>query len=165
MINNTLHPNIIKKKSKVSGYGLFATKDIPQGTVIWKYGNVRIYTKEQYSNFSERYKRILRRFCYEDVNGTLVYCIDDSKYFNHSCDPNIMSLNSEKDITIKDVIEDEELTYDYGYWYLKWNDPFLCKCDSKNCRHIIKRESSDSLIIKNLERLAKESWVNSLKKY
>lgn len=161
--NSTLHPDIIKKKSIVSGYGLFATKDIPIGTVIWKCGNVRIYSKEQYDKFSERYKKILRHFCYEGVNETLVYCIDDSKYFNHSCDPNTMSLNSEKDIAIKDIIKGEELTYDYGYWYLKWNEPFLCKCGSKNCRGIIKREPQNSLVVKNLERLVKEAWKNSSK--
>lgn len=160
---NVLHPHIIKKKSEVSGYGLFASKDIPQGTVIWKYGNVRVYTLEQYNNFSERYKAILRRFCYEGVNETLVYCTDDSKYFNHSCDPNSMSIDLEKDITIKNIYKEEEITYDYSYWYLKWNEPFLCKCGSKNCRHIIKRELPDSPTVTNLEQLAKESWENSSK--
>ena len=159
---NVLHPDIIKKKSSIGGYGLFALKDIPIGTVIWNYGNVRVYTKDQYDSFSGRYKAILRHFCYEGIDDTLVYCIDDSKYFNHSCDPNSMSIDSEKDITIKDVMKGEEITYDYGYWYLKWNEPFLCKCGSKNCRHIIKREFSDSPTVTNLEQLAKEAWKNLL---
>lgn len=161
MNNNVLHPDIIKKKSTIGGYGLFATKDIPMGTVIWKCGNIRIYTKKDYDGFSKRYQSILRHFCYEGANGTLVYCTDDSKYFNHSCDPNTMSIDSEKDITIRDILKDEELTYDYGYWYLPWNEPFKCNCKSLKCRNIIKRELPDSDIIKRLNRRAKLAWRNA----
>jgi SET domain-containing protein len=161
MNNKVLHPDIIKKKSSVTGYGLFANKDIPKGTVIWKYGNVRVYTKEQYENFSDRYKKILLHFCYEGINDTLVYCTDNSKYFNHSCDPNTMSIDSEKDIAIKDIKVGEELTYDYGYWYVKFNKPFICKCCSENCRHIIKREFANSSVISNLNNSANEAWKNS----
>ncbi len=158
--NKVLHPDIIKKKSKLSGSGLFAKKDIPKGTIIWKFGNVRIYTKEQYDQFSDRYKAILRKYCYEGDNKTLVYCIDDSKYFNHSCNPNTMSINTEMDIAIKDIISGEEMTYDYGCWFLKWNEPFICHCQNPNCRHIIKREPPDSEIIKRLTHLAKEAERN-----
>ncbi|MDD5454042.1 MAG: SET domain-containing protein [Candidatus Ratteibacteria bacterium] len=161
MNNMVLHPDIILKRSSVAGFGLFASKDIPIGTVIWKYGNVRVYTKEQYDKFSERYKAILRHFCYEGSNETLVYCTDNSKYFNHSCDPNTMSIDTEKDITIKDVFAGEELTYDYGYWYLKWNDAFMCHCGSDDCRRYIKREPQESPTIRNLETMVKKAWENS----
>jgi len=156
-----LHPDIIKKRSPLSGYGLFASKNIPVGTVIWKYGNVRVYSKKQYDNFTEAYKSILRHYCYEGVDGTLVYCTDNSKYFNHSCDPNTMSIDSEKDITIRDVLKSEELTYDYGYWYLPWNEPFKCNCNSLICREIIKRELPYSDTVKRLNRRAKVAWRNS----
>lgn len=163
MNNNVLHPDIIKKRSPLGGYGLFATKDIPIGTVIWKHGNVRVYTKKNYNQFSDRYKAVLRHYCYEGTGGTLVYCTDNSKYFNHSCDPNTMSIDNEKDITIRDVLADEELTYDYGYWYLPWNKPFKCSCKSLICRGIIKRESADSDTIKRLNRRAKVAWKNASK--
>ncbi len=155
-----LHPDIIKTKSPLDGFGLFAKKDIPKGTIIWKLGNIRIYTVDQYNDLTERKKDILRHFCYEGKDGTLVYCTDDSKYFNHSCDPNTMSLNDEIDITIKDVHNGEELTYDYGYWYIKWNVPFECKCGSENCRGLIKRESSKSDVIIRLESLANDAGKN-----
>lgn len=160
MNNNVLHPDITKKKSRISGTGLFAKRIIPKGTIIWKFGNVRIYTKEQYDKFTERYRAILRHFCYEEDNGTLVYCFDNSKYFNHNCDPNAMSINAEMDIAIRDVTRGEELTYDYGYWYVRWNEPFACRCHSENCRHIIKRENPDSEVIKRLTCLAKEAKRN-----
>jgi len=62
-------------------------------------------------------------------------------YMNHSCDPNT-KIDGMKVIALRDILDGEELTFDYAlteqdpYWQMK------CNCGSSNCRGIIKGETT-----------------------
>lgn len=60
---------------------------------------------------------------------------------NHSCDPNLGFTSNEKLSVMKDIVAEEELTYDYstadiGDWVGDWK----CNCGSKDCRGKITRK-------------------------
>lgn len=62
--------------------------------------------------------------------------------FNHSCDANLGFGGEEEElvVTLRDIAEGEELTYDYGLMDTEnslWNG-LTCKCGSTNCRGELK---------------------------
>ena len=156
-----LHPDLAIRKSPLSGKGLFAKKTIPKGTIVWKLEGepARIYTENQYKKFAKRYKKILNKYAYKDNYGKIIYLLCNSKFWNHSCDPNATPINNklDMDIAIKDIKPTQEITYDYAFLLLDSQKIQKCKCKSKNCRVLIKREPQNSRIINRLSKLAREA--------
>ena len=147
-----LHPSVVRKYSKINGRGLFAKKRIPEGTVIWRMdGDVRIYTGKEIDDFRPSYKKLLVKYGYYDQIGRLVFCTDNAKYWNHSCDPNSAPIAMDADIAIRDIDGGEELTYDYallespGY-------AMTCSCGTSSCRHTVIRLPITSDVIAKLFR-------------
>lgn len=157
-----LHPDIILKKSSISGKGLFAKKNIPKETILLISPKVRVYTISQYTALSKKYKAILKKYAYEDDEGNLVYHIDNVKYWNHSCNPNA-SYIGDFEITIRDIKTGEELTYDYGIIHPRWLPAMKCHCGTAECRKLIKRESQNSPVVRRLHLLAKAAIKNAFK--
>ena len=134
------------KKSKVHGYGVFASKEIEQNKKIIEYVGEKITKKEGDKRSAERIKKYLNKknegsvYIFElnkkyDIDGNTKY--NKAKFINHSCNP-----NCEVDIvknqiwisSIKKIKKGEELSYDYGYEFDK--DDYMdhiCRCGSNNC--------------------------------
>ena len=146
-----LHPDIKARKNSIEGRGLFAVRKIPKGTIVWKLGKTdRIYTQAQVKSFSERYKKILKHYGYF-YQGRIVYLVDDSKYFNHSCDANVVPFG-EMDIAMRDIMPGDEVTYDYGFLMDgSVGEKMQCHCGSKKCRVTIVAFKNNSAIAKKLE--------------
>jgi hypothetical protein len=77
-------------------------------------------------------------------------------YFNHSCEPNC-GLTPELDlITLREVKENEELTYDYSTTMLERSWTMPCNCGKKKCRGVVKdfdqipKELRDYYVEKNV---------------
>lgn len=152
-----IHPDIILKKSKIAGRGLFAKKEIPCGTIVWKMGQDRLYTLEQVRKFSKKYQKTLEHYSYE-WKGLVHYPRGIDKYWNHGCTPNTapsFSARDEMDIAIMDIKKGQELTYDYGLLMGKIDPVLRCRCGSPSCRGKISPISNSSKITKNLTSLAK----------
>lgn len=162
-----LHPDIIIKGGSISGKGLFAKRNIPKGTIVYRIKNdIRVYSKSQYNKFSKRYRKVLEKFANEDNNGTIIHHIDGAKYGNHSCYPNCHELSSGHaymDITLRGIKKGEELTWDYATLVPSWKKSIKCNCGSKNCRKKIFRVSPNSRIIKKLKSRTKRAEKNCLK--
>lgn len=134
------------KKSVIHGTGVFATQNIKRGTKIIEYIGEKIEKLEGDKRSEIRIKKYLNSkttgsvYIFElnsryDIDGSPKY--NKARYINHSCKP-----NCEVEIVrghiwiraIKNIIEKDELTYDYGYEFDK--DDYTdhkCKCGSKNC--------------------------------
>lgn len=154
-----IHPDIVLRKSKISGRGLFAKKKIPKGTILWREGQDRIYTLEQFKKFSKRYQKIVERYSYE-WNGLIHHPTEIDKFWNHSCRPNAapsLSARDEMDIAIFDIESGHELTYDYGLLMGKIDCALMCKCNEPSCRKIITRANNSSKVTKNLTKLARDA--------
>lgn len=133
------------RRSGVHGQGVFALVDIPKGERIIEYvGEIISWNEAQ------------RRHPHDpdDPNHTFYFHIDedrvidalyggnDSRWINHSCDPNCIADEDEGRIFIKSlrrIKAGEELNYDYGLVIDEPLTPELiadypCWCGSAECR-------------------------------
>ena len=129
---------VILKKSQIKGKGIFAKNKIKQGTLVIRIGEKeRYYSKEQYRKLPPKYRKMLDRFTYWDKKQKrLVYPLDNTKYLNHSCEPNVLN-KGDIDIAARDIKSGEELTYDYSPILFK-GVKYKCSCGSKHCQGLVK---------------------------
>ena len=136
------------KRSKIDnkGRGLYATKDIREGTKIIDYKG-KIITNNQV-DISNKYDNSKPIYLFT-LNSK--YTLDGdfpwntAGLINHSCDPNSQYDGKGLKIwitAIKDIKKGEEFTCDYGFSFDKDYKQFPCKCRAKNCCGYIVREES-----------------------
>jgi hypothetical protein len=134
------------KTSPVHGRGVFAKRAIPKGTRIFEYAGERVLK----SNLAQDLANGLTSLVYVmNLNETLA--IDgerggnDSRFINHSCDPNceVLYFNGTPYIyAMYEIKEGDELSFDYKYGSeadvevtddqkREW---FPCNCGAANCR-------------------------------
>lgn len=107
------------------GYGVFATKFIPKGTITWALDNLDQTFNESYVNsLNIIQRRNLLKYCYRDNRGDYILCWDIAKFVNHSFNANCLSTAYEFEVAIRDIYPGEQLTDDYGY--LNVDEPFSC---------------------------------------
>ena len=136
----------IVKNSKIHGSGVFAKTDIKKGTRIIEYIGQKVTRHEGDKRSEKRIKKYLNSkkngsvYIFElnsryDIDGSFLY--NKARYINHSCKP-----NCEVDIkngriwisAIKNIIKNEELSYDYGYEFdVDDYKDHICKCGAINC--------------------------------
>lgn len=121
--------------STIHGLGLFAKKLIPRGTVWWhaRPEDVLIITKEQFLTLdaskksikmNEYIRTLLTYSYYERELDALIFCLDNSRYVNHSINANSGASEDENgfcSVSLKDIQEGEEITEDYTkYTICSW---------------------------------------------
>ena len=83
-----LHPDIIVRKSKIDGKGIFARKFIPIGMIVWiQTSKDVVYSKEQFKKFGKRRQKFIVKYAEQDKRDNFVLPADISRYTNHSCNP------------------------------------------------------------------------------
>ena len=144
------------RNSDIHGSGVYAAKDIPEGTRIIEYVGEKIDKEE-----SE--KRALEQMAHAEESGdAAVYIFTLSKKWdvdgnvpwntarllNHSCAPNCETWIEEKSIFIyaqRTIAKGEELTFDYGF-DLECYEDHPCLCGSDNCvGYIVSQDYWDEL--------------------
>ena len=145
------------RKSNIdrNGRGLYAIKDIKEGTRIINYVG-KIITKkkteecEKFDNSKPIYLFNLNtRY---DLDGDVAW--NTARLINHSCLNNCDYEGKGLKLwvtTIRDIKKGEELTCDYGFSYDSDYKQFPCKCGSKNCVGYIVREGSRWRINKKIQ--------------
>ena len=156
------------KKSKIDnkGRGLYAAKDIKEGTKIINYTgkiitNKQVDESEKYDNSKPIYLFTLnKRYT---LDGDFPW--NTAGLINHSCDPNSQYDGKGLKIwvtAIKDISKGEEITSDYGFSFEKEDyKQFPCKCGSKNCCGYIIREESRWRINKKFSMSNKKKLINN----
>jgi hypothetical protein len=105
------------------GYGVFATKSIPRGTITWALDKFdKVYSIAEAKSLEPIYREILDKYSYRNSLGEYVLCWDFGRYVNHSFNSNCFSTGYDFEIAIRDIEPGEELTNDYGY--LNLEEPF-----------------------------------------
>jgi SET domain-containing protein len=144
---------ILKKKSGVHGWGIFAKTGIPKGTRIVEYVGEKITKVEAdrrgpiLIEYAKKHKQAGAVYIFVlnkkyDIDGHVEYNI--AKFINHSCDP-----NCEVDIirghiwviALRDIKKNEELFYNYGY-DMDTYDEHPCLCRSIVCPGFITAEEN-----------------------
>lgn len=122
-----IHPDTrLKYIDDEIGYGLFATRPIPRGTITWVLDAFdKIYMPQQVESMGSIHQSILEKYSYRNRKGESVLCWDFGRYVNHSFRSNCMSTGYDFEIAIRDIEAGEELTNDYGY--LNLDQPFKAR--------------------------------------
>jgi SET domain-containing protein len=145
-------PPIVARRSRIQGRGVFATRDIAESERIVEYTGARISSEEADANAPDdegpkRHHTFL--FAVDDhvvIDGSVGG--NDSRYMNHSCEPNCEVVISRQRVFIhalRDIAEGEELVYDY--WYTTDESYTLedlrriypCRCGTESCRGTLAR--------------------------
>ncbi len=108
-------PNIqIRWISEEKGYGLFATSDIPKGTITFAQDSLDIViTPDNLDNINPLLRLHVEKYSYEDFLGNRIISWDLAKYMNHEDDANTLSTGYGFEIAIRDILSGEEVTDDY----------------------------------------------------
>jgi SET domain-containing protein len=130
MPRRTEPPRIIRRRSKLHGWGVFALERITKNTRIVRYEGELIDHKESLKRETKYLKRgeiwcftVNRRWVRDAQVGGNV-----ARFINHACKPNCYSHIVGKDIWIRagrNIDPGEELTYDY---YTDGEKTIPCRC-------------------------------------
>ena len=115
--------NLIRKKSTISGDGIFTVKDISKGEIIYTVPTLKIY------NYPKSHCAHI---------GHNIY-VEDKKilnFINHSCEPNVfldISKKQPKIIALENIQRGNEVVCDYSKTEVgKFEKD--CNCKSENCK-------------------------------
>ncbi|MBU2109570.1 SET domain-containing protein [Patescibacteria group bacterium] len=121
---------VVKTKlglSKLNGIGLFADQDITKGTTVWKNNPELSFIKFSQEEWKRR-ERELSEECFKQIknygykykkDGNYYLDIDNTRFINHSRNPNLVEDESKNDIAIKDIKKGEEILMDYTSFFDK----------------------------------------------
>jgi uncharacterized protein len=138
-----IHPDTeLRFVSPEIGYGVFATQDIPHGTVTYVKDKLEIeITPRQYQRLDAQHQLIVEKFSYIDERGIRIVSWDNAKYVNHSCECNTISTGYGFEIAIRDIKAGEEITDEYGLFNPQ--APIEVYCGCVYCRKIISSTDID----------------------
>ena len=105
-----IHPHTeLRFVSPEIGYGVYATKKIPMGTITWSKDQLdRVISKDELNQFTKPNLENLLKYTYRDRNGDYIFCWDHTRFINHSFNPNSMLTSLNFEIAIRDIKKDEE---------------------------------------------------------
>lgn len=136
------------RQSPIQGLGAFATRRIRKGARIIEYIGERITQAEADVRYDDESMERHHTFLFNLDDDTVLDAgtvHNESRYINHSCEPNCQSLIDKGHIHIyalRTIEPGEELTYDYAYERTpEMGDDaeglYLCRCGTPSCRGTI----------------------------
>ena len=139
-----IHPKTeLKFINEHVGYGVFATEDIPEGTIVYVKDSLElVVSPTDYLLHSEEVKQVIEKYSYIDPQGNRVISWDFAKYVNHCCNCNTISTGYGFEIAIRDIQKGEQITDEYGIFNLTTEMEVSCGMD--NCRKKIKPDDFDN---------------------
>lgn len=132
------------RQSPVHGNGVFATENIPAGTLVCIYGGELISAEEAELRSEKRSRENPNApiYIFEidenlHIDATDTGTENPARFINHSCDENCEAVWNERDRqleirALRDITSGEELSFDYGF-ELSGFFEHPCRCGSKNC--------------------------------
>ena len=128
--------------SKINHVGLFAKEKILKNEIIWSATDdtVKKISLPDFEKLPDNEKQNWIDHCYQ-IDDYFQMDIDDTRFMNHSCEPNTVDFPSDVPTMIvaeRDIEKDEEVTWNY----LPFMNPFQvfkCSCGSKNCVGTVKK--------------------------
>jgi uncharacterized protein len=152
LILPSMSPSRIEvRESRVHGRGVYAASAIKKRTRIIEYTGKRVLWKSVLENLDDP-----STFLFGLYNGKDVIDAErggnESRWINHSCDPNCEAIEDEDDrvfiYALRDIRAGEELFYDYS---LEMDEPrtkesekeSACHCGASKCRGTMLEAKAD----------------------
>jgi uncharacterized protein len=130
------------KKSRLHGFGCFATVHIPKNCAIGEYAGQRITRTEAMRRMRRPgVKRISELDADLYIDGSVAG--NDTKYINHSCEPNadVFIIDGLMIIfALQEIVPGEEITVDYLNSFEE--DRTVCKCRTASCRRSLNQKAA-----------------------
>lgn len=138
-----IHPDSeLRFVSPAIGYGLFATRLIPKGTITWVGDPLdQIISPEQLRALPPLLRTHALKYSYLNGGGNRILCWDHGRLLNHSCAAACLSPGFDFEIAVRDIAAGEEITDDYGA--LNLEEPFACLCSAPECRGEIRPDDPE----------------------
>jgi len=151
---------IHKKEKFYDAYGIYTSRIIPRGRVIFssqdwiedeKLGWTSL-TVDEVNRLSPEKRSTFLHYSYDigfdRIMGTFDWSLarNITNFINHSCDPNMMFDQNNNVIARRRIAQGEELTLDYGTFVVTVDQDFICSCGSPNCRRIITKDDWIKLV-------------------
>jgi hypothetical protein len=109
------------------GYGVFATEDIAEGTIVYVKDSLElVISQTEYSLHTSEMKEVIEKYSYIDEHGNRIISWDFAKYVNHCCNCNTMSTGYGFEIAIRDIKKGEQITDEYGIFNLEEEMDLVC---------------------------------------
>lgn len=134
-----IHPDTeLREVNPEIGYGVFATKDIPKGSITWALDPLdQVMDKARVASVWRQHKQMLLRYTWTNERGERILCWDFARYMNHHCEANTFGPGTfDFEIAVRDIKAGEQLTCDYAT--LNLEDPLRCGCGSPKCRGVVR---------------------------
>lgn len=129
-------PDIVVKKSGVSGLGVFAAKSFKRGEMVLKWNLSKELSSEEAEELPEVLKHFLTYF-----ESRIFLLQEPERFVNHSCEANTIAKDF-GDVASRDIKKGEEITANYEEELLP-EEEMKCECGSSKCRGIIKRKAKN----------------------
>jgi hypothetical protein len=150
-----LHGSVEVQPSPVAGRGLFATADLPAGTVVSRLGGRLVSTAELTRTMTSAEGYVDSIVVDEDCN-LLLAAGSDNRFGNHGCDPNLGWVDEYSLATMVDVPAGRELLSDYAMSTADPDYVLRCHCESYRCRQMV---AGDDWRIPQLQVRYRGWWV------
>ncbi|MCB0422370.1 MAG: SET domain-containing protein [Bdellovibrionales bacterium] len=96
------------------GYGLFADRFIPKGTITFVQDGLDIVLSgDELHSLAPNLQEHVEKYSYEDYLGNRIISWDMGKYMNHNDEANTLTTGYGFEIAIRDIHPGEEITDDY----------------------------------------------------
>ena len=123
-----VHPDTeLRFVSPAIGRGVFATRDIPTGTITWALDVLdQHFSDEDIRRLPDYDRELVEEYAYIEGRGDHILCWDHARFYNHSCDANCLGVCDDFQMAVRDIAAGEELTEDYGTFNPREREPFHC---------------------------------------
>lgn len=121
-----MHPDTeLRYINDVIGYGVFATRFIPKGTIVWALDDLdQVLDPSFVERLDPLRKQDVLKYSFKNQHGQYILCWDKARYVNHSFHATCVGTMYDLELAARDIHPGEELTDDYGT--LNLDEPFAC---------------------------------------
>lgn len=150
--------------SDISGYGIYATRDITAGEVVFhgEGKSQRVATKAHVEgSWPPDLQETFKHYAYPISDEVFFLWADNPEEWapqNHSCDPNTTFVGLDV-VARRDIPRGTELTLDFGDFLSDTAASFRCNCGAATCRGTVSGTPGNSVTARErARRAARESW-------
>jgi len=128
-----IHPDTILRRVDDSvGFGVFATRTIPRGTITWALDPLDQLLDDEH--VADAHRAMVDKYTYRTATGQRLLAWDLCRYMNHSCEANTFGTSLNLEIAVVDIQPGDQLTSDYAALNLEPEESFDCLCGARRCR-------------------------------
>ncbi len=138
-----IHPHTeLRTVSPEIGVGVFATRMIPKGTIVYVEDPLEIVIPPDHKMFDHPvFSQVIDTYAVINARGDYEISWDYAKYVNHCCRYNTICTGFGIDIAVRDIQEGEQILEDYGMFNV--NYPMELVCIFEDCRKVVRSTDFD----------------------